>query len=68
MKPEQFQREKDYGAGIAMAGSLLERGLITAHEYGRLKARLVRRYRPAVGCLSQDSVRYASGTGRLPEG
>ena len=51
MKPEQFQREKDYGAGVAIAGGLLKRGYITPGEYRRAKAALLAEYRPVIGSL-----------------
>ncbi len=51
MKPEQFQREKNYGAGVAIAGSLLKRGYITPGEYRRAKATLIVEYRPVIGAL-----------------
>lgn len=51
MKPEQFQREKDYGAALAIAGALLTRGLITEKEYCKVKAALIKKYRPVIGSL-----------------
>ncbi len=51
MKPEQFQREKNYGAGVAIARSLVRRGLITPGEYRRAKASLIAEYRPVIGSL-----------------
>jgi len=55
MKLEQFRREKDYGAGIAIAGSLLKRGLITPGEYRKVRTALIKKYRPVICSLAEDS-------------
>ena len=51
MSPEQFRREKDYGAAMAIAGRLLTRELITPAEYRRLRTALIGKYRPVIGSL-----------------
>jgi hypothetical protein len=51
MRPEQFRREKDCGAALAIAKALLKRCLITAGEYQKVKAALVKKYRPIAGSL-----------------
>ncbi len=53
MIPNQFQRELDYGAGIAIAGHLLSSGLISTGEYRKVKAALTKKYRPAIGLLDE---------------
>ena len=54
MNREQFQREKDYGAALAIAGSLLGRNQITTGEYRKVKAALIRKYRPVIGSLRDN--------------
>jgi hypothetical protein len=54
MKLEQFQREKDYGAALSIAGQLLKQDLMTPAEYRKVKAVLIKKYRPVIGSL-QDS-------------
>lgn len=51
MKLEQFQREKDYGATLAIAGGLLKRELITPAEYRKVTAALIRKYHPVICSL-----------------
>ena len=51
MKPEQFQREKDYGAALAIAGILYKRGQITAVEHSKIKATLIKKYCPVIARL-----------------
>ncbi len=52
MNREQFQREKDYGAGVCIAKKLLSRGLITSAEYSRVKAALLHKHRPVISSLT----------------
>ncbi len=51
MNCSQFSREKEFGAGIAIARRLLKHGLITKAEYRRVRAALIKKYRPVVDCL-----------------
>ena len=51
MKVEQFRREKDYGASLAIARNLLKRELITAVEYRKIKAALIGKYLPVICSL-----------------
>jgi len=51
MTTEQFLREKDYGAALAIAGNLLKRELITQGEYRKVKAALIKIHRPVIGSL-----------------
>ena len=55
MNPEQFQRERDFGAVLAIAQALLARKHITADEYRRVRAALIKKYRPVIASL-QDTV------------
>lgn len=48
MDQAQFEREKEYGAAVAIASRLLRRELITQDEYRNLKTALVQKYRPEV--------------------
>ncbi len=66
MRPEQFQREKDYGAGVAIAGGLLKRGYITPGEYRRAKAALLAEYRPVIGLLDVGASGISPKTGDSP--
>ncbi len=51
MNLEQFQREKDYGAALAIAGKLLKQNQITKAEHRKIKAALIRKYRPVICSL-----------------
>ena len=55
MNIEQFRREKEYGAALAIAGNLLKRNLITRHEYRKIKAALIRKHRPVIGSLQDNA-------------
>ena len=60
MSPEQFRCELDYGAALAVAEKLLNRGLITPAEYRKVRTALIRKYRPVIGSLKD------SDTGNSP--
>ena len=55
MNLEQFRREKEYGAALAIAGNLLNRELITPLEYRKIKVALIRKYRPVIGFLQKGA-------------
>ena len=52
MTPEQFARERDYGAAMALAGEMAARGLVTPEEYVKMDALIRQRYQPLVGRIS----------------
>ena len=56
MKIEQFRREKNYGAVLAIAAGLLNRELITPAEYHKIKVALIRKHRPVIGSLQDGAV------------
>lgn len=51
MNVEQFERELQFSAAVAMAKSMLERGLITDQEYAEIRQMFVQKYRPIIGGL-----------------
>ena len=51
MTREQFNREKDYGAAMAVAKAMLRAGLITEREYRKIDTIYRRKYRPIIGGL-----------------
>ncbi len=51
MTAEQFDREKSYGAAVAIAKALHAKGLIDEKEYGKVEAMLIKKYRPLLGGL-----------------
>lgn len=55
MNKQQFQRELDYGAAISIATSMLRRQLITPNEFRKLRAVLLKKYRPVVSSLKETS-------------
>ena len=46
MSEEMFQTEKDYGITMAIAKSMLEKGLITISEYEQFEEEMLEKYRP----------------------
>ncbi|WP_040197168.1 SHOCT domain-containing protein [Candidatus Soleaferrea massiliensis] len=51
MTAEQFDREKNYGAAISLAKTLLFKGLITEKEYDKIDKILIGKYRPIISGL-----------------
>lgn len=51
----QFQAEKRYQVAIAMAKSLLEKGLLTQEEYAVIDTILLNKYRPSLGTLLSEN-------------
>jgi len=52
MTKEQFARERDYGAAMALAGEMAARGLVTPDEYVKMDALFKQRHRPPIGRIS----------------
>ena len=52
MNKDQFDREKNYGAIMAIARSMLSKGIITEEEYRRIDAIFTEKYQPLIGCLN----------------
>ena len=51
MTKEQFEREKNYGASMAVARVMLSKGLINDKEYCKIDTIFRRKYRPIIGDL-----------------
>lgn len=51
MKKEQFEREKNYRVSIAIAKSMLSKKIISEHEFKRIDAMLISKYKPVFGGL-----------------
>ena len=49
MTNEQFERESNYGAAMAIARSMLERGLISEKDYRKIDTKFKKKYRPLIG-------------------
>ena len=52
---EQFDREKNYGAAMAVARMLLSKRLISEREYCKIDTIMRRKYKPIIGVLSAKS-------------
>ena len=50
MTAKQFDREKNYGAAMAIARAMLAKGIITEDEYNKIDAMFTEKYRPLIGC------------------
>ena len=55
MTDTQFQAEKWYQVALAMARTLLDKGLLTRNEYAAIDAILLDKFRPSLGALLSDS-------------
>jgi len=55
MTEKQFQAEKQYQVALAMAKTILEKGLLTREEYAAIDAILLDRFRPCLGALLSDN-------------
>lgn len=51
MSEEMFQTEKDYGITMAIAKSMLEKGLISPSEYDQFEEEMLRKYQPKLAPL-----------------
>ena len=51
----QFQAEKRYQLALAMAKSLLEKGLLTQEEYAVIDTILLDKFRPSLGTLLSEN-------------
>ena len=54
MTQEQFARERDYGASVSIAKTLLRAGLITEKEYRKIDTMFTQKYRPIIGGISLE--------------
>ena len=48
MNKEQFKNEVDYGAAMALAREMLERGIIDRQDFMRVDKMYVEKYHPAI--------------------
>lgn len=51
MSEEMFNTEKDYGITMAIAKSMLEKGLITISEYDQFNEEMMQKYKPKLASL-----------------
>lgn len=51
MTQEQFEREKNYGASMAVARAMLSKGLISDRDYRKIDTIFRKKYRPVIGAL-----------------
>ena len=49
---EQFDREKHYGAAMAVARAMFSKGIITEEEYNKIDTMFTEKYQPLIGCLN----------------
>lgn len=55
MTDTQFQAEKRYQVALAMARTLLDKGLLTRNEYVAIDAILLDKFRPSLGALLSEN-------------
>lgn len=51
MSEEMFNTEKNYGITMAIAKSMLEKGLITISEYDQFNEEMMQKYKPKLASL-----------------
>ena len=66
MDKAHFEEIKQYGAMLAIAGHLHQRGLITDAERRKLTAKLQKKYRPAAGSAAGFSPALNNLTEKVP--
>lgn len=54
MTKEQFEREKNYSAAMAVARAMLSKGLISEKDYRRIDTIYKAKYRPVIGALPAE--------------
>ena len=55
MTDTQFQAEKRYQVALAMAKTLVDKGLLTHDEYAAMDAILLEKFRPCLGALLSEN-------------
>jgi len=55
MSEAQFQAEKQYQVALAMAKTLLEKGLLTQEEYAVIDTILLDKIKPSLGTLLSEN-------------
>ena len=55
MSEAQFQAEKQYQVALAMAKTLLEKGLLTQEEYTVIDTILLEKFKPSLGTLLSEN-------------
>lgn len=55
MTDTQFQAEKRYQVALAMAKTLVDKGLLTHDEYAAMNAILLEKFRPCLGALLSEN-------------
>ena len=55
MTSEQFARERDYGAVMAVARTMLKQGCISHKEYRKISTFFLAEFRPIIGALRAKS-------------
>ena len=55
MNKEQFERESRYGAAMALAREMLNKGLISDKDYCKIDTIFKRKYRPIIGALQTEN-------------
>lgn len=66
MDKTQFEKIKQYGAMLAIAGHLYKRGLVTDAERRKLTAKLQKKYRPTAGSAAGSSLVLSNLTEKIP--
>lgn len=61
MTKEQFDREKHYGAAMALAQGMLSEGIITEDDYLKIDTMFTEKYRPLIGTISPISLDLSRG-------
>ena len=61
MTREQFEREKNYGALMAVARAMLSKGLINDKEYCKIDTIFRQKYRPIIGTLQAEKTLTLQG-------
>ena len=51
MTKDQLERETNYGAAMAIARSMLTKGLITEKDFRKIDTMFRKKYRPIIGGL-----------------
>ncbi|MGI6176251.1 MAG: SHOCT domain-containing protein [Christensenellales bacterium] len=55
MTNDQFDREKNYGAAMALSRTMLSKGLISEKDYRKIDTIYKAKYRPVIGALPSEN-------------
>lgn len=61
LSAQQFEADRDYGATMSIAKSLLKEGLINEQEYKKIKGYFIKKYAPVMNWIGDLQPKIGKG-------